>query len=133
MSLYSRIRIIVSLNKWSCRPQKLLAEILSEKGYNPILASDGSEALRERAFDFLEHPFEEEEFFHAIERAFDFASLRLQISESKASYSKKLVQFQERERKRLSQEIHDDMGQLLTVLNMDVKWLSKKLTQEAPF
>jgi PAS domain S-box-containing protein len=38
----------------------------------------------------------------------------------------------EEERKRIAQEMHDELGQLLTALKMDVVWLSKRLPQEDP-
>ncbi len=36
----------------------------------------------------------------------------------------------EEERKRIAQEMHDELGQLLTALKMDVVWLSKHIPQE---
>ncbi len=42
-----------------------------------------------------------------------------------------LQSIREDERKRIGQEIHDDLGQLLTAIKMDVVWIDKKLPAEA--
>lgn len=38
----------------------------------------------------------------------------------------------EKERARIAREIHDDLGQALTILNMDLAWLAKKVTTNQP-
>jgi PAS domain S-box-containing protein len=40
---------------------------------------------------------------------------------------------QEEERTRVSREIHDELGQLLTGLKMDLRWLERKLSESEPF
>lgn len=42
-----------------------------------------------------------------------------------------LQSIREDERKRIGQEIHDDLGQLLTAIKMDVVWIDKKLPADA--
>ncbi len=42
---------------------------------------------------------------------------------------KRLQQAQEEERIRVAREIHDELGQLLTGLKMDVRWLERKLAE----
>ncbi|MEI6235366.1 MAG: PAS domain-containing protein [Planctomycetota bacterium] len=41
----------------------------------------------------------------------------------------RLQRVQEEERTRVSREIHDDLGQLLTGLKMDVRWIERKLSE----
>lgn len=41
--------------------------------------------------------------------------------------SKNIIKNQEIERARIAKELHDELGQILTVLNMDAHWLEKKL------
>ena len=41
-----------------------------------------------------------------------------------------LVKVREEERKRIGREIHDELGQKLTAIKMDVAWLNKKLPDE---
>ena len=43
--------------------------------------------------------------------------------------SARLVNLREEERKLLAREIHDELGQALTALKMDLSWLSKKLPE----
>ena len=38
----------------------------------------------------------------------------------------------EEERRRIAREIHDELGQALTALNMDIHWLKKRLPANAP-
>lgn len=46
-----------------------------------------------------------------------------------ASY---LQDVREQERTRIAREIHDDFGQSLTILNMDLSWLKKHIIQDQP-
>src|SRR5262249_48274033 len=39
----------------------------------------------------------------------------------------RLVEIREQERTRISREIHDELGQLLTGLKMDLNWISRRL------
>jgi signal transduction histidine kinase len=44
-----------------------------------------------------------------------------------ASLSRKVLMAQEEERERLSRELHDELGQLLTALRLEMGWLQKQL------
>lgn len=53
--------------------------------------------------------------------------------ESIRELSEHLQKIREEERSHIAREIHDELGQLLTVLKMDVSWLNKKVdTSNAP-
>src|SRR5262249_60518279 len=46
--------------------------------------------------------------------------------------STRLLQVQEEERRRMAREIHDQLGQTLTALRLDVAWLGRRLEGPAP-
>jgi PAS domain S-box-containing protein len=57
-------------------------------------------------------------------------SVERQLRESQAqlrALSTRLLQVQEQERRRIAREIHDDLGQTLTALRLDVAWLGRHL------
>ena len=43
-----------------------------------------------------------------------------------------LQSIREEERKRIGREIHDDLGQHLTAIKMDIAWIDKKISEENP-
>jgi len=51
-------------------------------------------------------------------------------SEELSNLSRRLQDVREEERKRISREIHDQVGQMLTVLEMELSFLIKKLSRE---
>lgn len=53
----------------------------------------------------------------------------LQLSEERKKLASQLICAQEKERKKISQEIHDEMGQLLTALKISVSKISQKNQQ----
>lgn len=46
--------------------------------------------------------------------------------------SSQLLVLQEEERKKIAREIHDEFGQALTALKMDMAWMKSKLSQDQP-
>jgi signal transduction histidine kinase len=46
--------------------------------------------------------------------------------------STRLLQVQEEERRRMAREIHDDLGQTLTALRLDLAWLGRRLEPPVP-
>jgi signal transduction histidine kinase len=51
----------------------------------------------------------------------------IQKQEQLRSLSMHMESVREEERRRISREIHDELGQALTALNMDISWLTRKL------
>jgi signal transduction histidine kinase len=59
------------------------------------------------------------------------AELELQRSRAELrSLTQHLQEVREEERTSIAREIHDDLGQMLTALKMDLAWIGKKLTPE---
>ena len=46
------------------------------------------------------------------------------------SLTEHLQNIREEERAHIAREIHDELGQQLTVMKMDISWLSKKISYE---
>ncbi len=59
-------------------------------------------------------------------------NLLLQTSERLRELSAHLQKVREDERIRIAREIHDELGQQLTVLKMDISWLKKKIESDDP-
>ena len=64
--------------------------------------------------------------------------LRQEIAERKLTdkkfrdLTKHIEEVREKERARISLDLHDDLGQRLTALNMDVAWIRKQLSKNQP-
>jgi PAS domain S-box-containing protein len=68
---------------------------------------------------------------HIIERRNGEAQLRASQAQLRA-LSTRLLCAQEQERRRIAREIHDDLGQALTALRLDVAWLGRRVEAAAP-
>jgi two-component system sensor histidine kinase UhpB len=65
----------------------------------------------------------------------DLRRLYLEVQESRAqlrALSRRLLSVAEDERARIAREIHDELGQMLSALTLDLGWLASKLSTEAP-
>jgi two-component system sensor histidine kinase UhpB len=95
----------------------------------PILAAIDRFERNELAHRLPPLPFAETD---TIGRALNHMAATLaQAQEQRRALSLKLVSSQEDERTRLSRELHDEFGQRLTALRVDIAWLLRK-TAEAP-
>jgi PAS domain S-box-containing protein len=54
-------------------------------------------------------------------------TLRKHIEQQRLSLSRKVMLAQEEERNRISRELHDELGQLLTALHIEIDWLKKRI------
>lgn len=55
-----------------------------------------------------------------------------QITDQTHQLALHLQNVKEEERKRIGREIHDELGQQLTAIHMDVAWIDKQIPEEAP-
>src|SRR5215813_14020015 len=65
----------------------------------------------------------------------DLRKLYVEVQESRAqlrALSRRLLSVAEDERGRIAREIHDELGQMLSALTLDLGWLSAKLATDAP-
>jgi signal transduction histidine kinase len=98
------------------------------------------ESLRRGAYDYLRKPFEPEELLKTVENALTSKRLvteRKQAEEELRDSREKLRNLsahlqavREQERALIAGEIHDDLGQSLTALKMDLSWLAKRLPND---
>ncbi|MFT4552075.1 MAG: signal transduction histidine kinase [Chlamydiales bacterium] len=122
---------------------ELLNEIKKISPEIPVIMISGHgdknaaiEAINNEVYDFLEKPFDDEVLIHSVKRALKQRNTstqqsklieKLQESETRLrSLSKKIILLQEEERKRIAREIHDELGQLLVVLKIDLSMLKKE-------
>ncbi|MEA1898891.1 MAG: response regulator [Bacteroidota bacterium] len=72
---------------------------------------------------------------HVLYYAFDITSVRENEKKLKNSFNRlqnlarHLETVREKERKQIAQDLHDDLGQILTAIKMDLSWLEKKLLE----
>jgi PAS domain S-box-containing protein len=72
-------------------------------------------------------------FFHMITDITDRKLAEAQVktsSEQLRKLAQHLESIREEEKTNLAREIHDDLGQLLTAMKMDVSWLAKRLPEK---
>lgn len=110
-------------------------------------------ALRGHAFDYLSKPIDPEKLLHVLAHAVEFGRAhvenrrlteRLQkradeleglVRERTAELSRlsaELIRVQDAERKRISRELHDSIGQALLSLRMELQRLHDQAGEEAP-
>ena len=100
-------------------------------GYATI--DNAIKALREGAYDYLCKPIHQDDLLSTLERCFCKLELEQQAQQAKnelvesqvrlRNLIRKLDNVREEERKNIAHDIHDDLGQTLTALKLDVSWL----------
>lgn len=131
---------------------ELLSAIRSLRPDTPTLIITGLgehelvvQALRRGAYDFIAKPIEGDYFIAALKRALNARRLARQVRDQQEALATRnlalektqedlralaaqLITVQEEERRRLSRELHDDVGQRLAVVRMDLDALQKQLS-----
>jgi signal transduction histidine kinase len=106
-----------------------LTEVIVLTGYASLDTAVAS--LQERAFDYLQKPVAPEALLKVVERAVDRSARRQaeqalgHRNQELAKLSARLLEVQEEERKRLSQDLHDALGQILAVSHIALDMAEK--------
>jgi signal transduction histidine kinase len=109
----ANVQIVLQTGYAGEKPPRDMLRLLDIQGYHD--KTDGPDRLllwvdvALKAGDQLKHIREAEQ---------DIAASRSQLQELSA----RLIRLQEEERERISRELHDHLGQLLTAIGMDVEW-----------
>lgn len=107
------VQIVLQTGYAGEKPPREMLQLLDIQGYHD--KTDGPDRLllwvdvALKAADQLKHIREAEQ---------EITASRSQLQELSA----RLLRFQEEERERISRELHDHLGQLLTAVGMDVEW-----------
>jgi len=93
-------------------------------------------AKRSEPYGFLYKPFEQRDIYAAIETALNRHSLEKALRESEERNCRAAEELQrlashlesvrESERARIARQLHDELGQALTAIKMDIAWLLKR-------
>jgi len=84
-------------------------------------------------FGYIVKPFEERELYTSIEVALYRHKMEEELRSSHQqlrNLAAHLQSVREEERAGIARELHDEMGQVLTALKMDLSWLNKRLTKD---
>jgi len=84
-------------------------------------------------FGYIVKPFEERELYTSIEVALYKHKMEEELRSSRQqlrSLASHLQSVREEERAGIARELHDEMGQALTALKMDLSWLNKRLAKD---
>ena len=84
-------------------------------------------------FGYIVKPFEERELYTSIEVALYKHKMEAELRSSRQqlrNLAAHLQSVREEERASIARELHDEMGQALTALKMDLSWLNKRLAQD---
>ena len=84
-------------------------------------------------FGYILKPFEERELYTSIEVALYRHKMEAELRSSRQqlrNLAAHLQSVREEERAGIARELHDEMGQALTALKMDLSWLNKRLTKD---
>ena len=100
----------------------------------PILATDGR-VLGTFALYYSERRLPREQDRDLISRATHLAGIaieRRQLEDQLRALSARVESIREDERTGIAREIHDELGQALTALKMDVAWIMRRISADSP-
>lgn len=83
------------------------------------------QALRQGAYDYLTKPFSPQILLHRVARAFE----KIHITEIRRDISSRIVYATEEERRRISRDVHDVLGQSLAVIKLTLKAIRHKVAE----
>jgi len=81
------------------------------------------EALRYGAYDYITKPFTSQILLHRIARAME----KVRMEETTKDLSSRIVYATEEERRRISRDIHDGIGQSLAIIKLTLTAIRKKI------
>lgn len=117
------VQIVLQTGYAGEKPPREMLRLLDIQGYHDKTDGPGRLLLwvdiALKAGDQLHHIREAEQ---------EISASRLQLQELSA----RLLRLQEEERERISRELHDNLGQLLTAIGMDVEWTLGHCPTEFP-
>ncbi|MBI5038743.1 MAG: response regulator [Nitrospirae bacterium] len=80
------------------------------------------DALRRGAYDYITKPFTSQVLLNRVARAME----KIRLEEMARGLSSKIIYTTEEERQRISREIHDAIGQALTIIKLTLKAIKNK-------
>jgi signal transduction histidine kinase len=98
----------------------------------PVLANDGS-VLGTFAMYYRQPQSPDDAAVHLIERAAHVAGIaveRRRLDDQLRALHARIESIREEERTGIAREIHDELGQALTALKMDIAWVARRLGDE---
>ena len=110
-----------------------ILDFIQEKGGHSVVliitayssADSAIEALRHGAYDYITKPFSSQILLHRVTRAME----KVRMDSIAQSLASRIVYATEEERRRISRDIHDVIGQSLAIIKLTLKALKNKLPQ----
>lgn len=101
--------------------QEINSAVLIMTGYSSI--ESVIEALRQGAYDYITKPFSPQILLHRVAGALE----KIHMEETARDISSKIVYATEEERRRISSDVHDVLGQALAVIKLTLRAIRNKV------
>ncbi len=101
--------------------QEINSAVLIMTGFGSV--ESVIEALRQGAYDYITKPFSPQILLHRVARALE----KIHMKEITRDISSKIVYAAEEERRRISRDVHDVLGQALAVIKLTLKAIRNKV------
>ena len=127
--------VLEATNKgWSVGRQFILPLPQGEHWFELSVAPMAATAGQDRRYVLLSRDVTERKRIEArlAERDSELRAVMKEAHDRLAEFAAGQDRAVEAERKRLARELHDELGQGLTALHLDIEWLSKKLASVTP-